>query len=69
MTKLFLKELSKTHPKNSKEYKQILAEYVAEVSLIFFMSSQKTQSSTEKDDFEKQISDINIKYLDKYKLL
>jgi hypothetical protein len=68
MTKLFLKELSKIHPKKSKEYKQILDEYVSEVSLIFFMRSQKAQSPTEKDDFEKQISDINIKYLDKYKL-
>ena len=62
MTKLFLKELSKIHPKKSKEYKQILAEYVSEVSLIFLMSSQKAQSPTEKDDFEKQISDINIKF-------
>ena len=68
MTKLFLKELSKIHPKNSKEYKQILDEYISDMTMIMWLHIQKAPSPTQREKTSKLISELNTKYSDKYKL-
>ena len=53
MDKFFIKEISKIHPKKSKEYKQILDEYISDMTMIVWLHNQKAPSPTQREKTSK----------------
>ena len=64
----FKKKLSKIYPKNSEQYKKILDEYVSDMTMIVWLHNQKAPNPTQREKTTKLISELDSKYLDKYKL-
>ena len=64
----FKKMLSNKYPKNSEQYKKILDEYISDMTMIMYLHNQKAPSPTQREKTSKLISELNTKYLDKYKL-